>query len=313
MEIKHLRHFLAVYESRSYWRAAELFGLTPQALSKSIRRFEESLGVRLFDRDTRSVRPTLFADEIALYARNIDAESTSLRRKLDSLLGTGANQLAIGTGAAAATTLIGQAMSAVIHQRPKLAVSVVEGTYESLIPQLIRGKLDVVVSIMTSGSVDRLIEFRQLKVEHYRAFARAGHPLAGQKRVQLAMLLEYPWIAGDDEDLVADEVAASFAAVGLKPRAPSLRTNSVLFASSLMLQSDALLVLPDEMMRRECATGLAVAIDIDCATWTRPTMAFFRKNSTVSPDTKFFLRELKRIVEAGAPLSGTTGNARLAI
>jgi DNA-binding transcriptional LysR family regulator len=29
MEIKHLRHFLAVYESRSYWRAAELFGLTP--------------------------------------------------------------------------------------------------------------------------------------------------------------------------------------------------------------------------------------------------------------------------------------------
>jgi DNA-binding transcriptional LysR family regulator len=303
MEIKQLRHFLAVYETRSYWRAAESFGLTPQALSKSIRRFEESLGVRLFDRDTRSVRPTLFADEIALYARNIDAESTSLRRKLDSLLGTGTNQLSIGTGAAAATTLIGQALAAVIQKRPKLAVNVVEGTYEGLIPQLIRGKLDVVVSIMTSDRVDRLIECRQLKTEHYRAYVRAGHPLAQQNRVPLARLLEYPWIAGDDEDLVAEEVAASFAAVGLKPRAPSLRTNSVLFATGLMLQSDALLVLPAEMMRRECATGLVVAIDIDSASWTRPTMAFFRKNSTVSPDTRFFLRELKRIVDANPPAS----------
>jgi hypothetical protein len=32
-------------------------------------------------------------------------------------------------------------------------------------------------------------------------------------------------------------------------------------------------------------------------------MAFFRKNSTVSPDTRFFLRELKRIVDANPPAS----------
>jgi len=297
VEIRHLRHFLALYETKSYWRAAELCGLTPQALSKSIRRFEEALGVRLFDRDTRSVRPTLFAEEIALFARNIDAESNSLRRKLDSLLGTGTDQLAIGTGAAAATTLVGQAVVAVIQQRPNLAVNVVEGTYEGLMPRLLQGKLDIVVSIMTSDSVDRLIDSRVLKVEHYRVYARAGHPLAGLERVPLGRLLEFPWIAGDDEDRVAEEVAASFAAVGLHAPVPKLRTNSVLFASSLMLQSDSLLILPAEMMRREHETGLAVAIDTDCRTWTRPTMVFFRRNSTVSPDARLFLRELKRIVE----------------
>ena len=57
VEIRQLRHFLALMETKSYWRAAEQVALTPQALSKSIRRFEESLGVRLFDRDSRSVRP----------------------------------------------------------------------------------------------------------------------------------------------------------------------------------------------------------------------------------------------------------------
>ncbi len=188
MEIRHLRHFLALYETKSYWPAAELCGLTPQALSKSIRRFEEALGVRLFDRDTRSVCPTLFAEEIALFARSIDAESNSLRRKLDSLLGTGTDQLAIGTGAAAATTLVGQAVVAVIQQRPNLAVNVLEGTYEGLMPRLLQGKLDIVVRIMTSDSVDRLIDSRVLKVEHYRVYARAGHPLAGLERVPLGRL-----------------------------------------------------------------------------------------------------------------------------
>lgn len=298
MEMRQLKHFLAVYESRSYWRAAELCGVTPQALSKSIRRFEYTLGVRLFDRSTRSVRPTLFADEIAHFARNIDAESTSLRRKLDSLLGTGLNRISIGTGAAAATTLIGQAVIAVTQLRPQVSVNVVEGTFESLMPLLLQGKLDIVVSIMTSDTVDRLIDSRILKVERYLVYARAGHPLARVQRVPLARLLDYPWIAGDDEDRVAEKVTASFAAAGLQAPTPKLRTNSVLFASSVMLQSDSLLILPTEMMRREYETGLAVTINTDCESWVRPTTVFFRRNSTVSPDARLFLRELKRIVEA---------------
>ena len=297
MEIRQLRHFLALMETKSYWRAARACGLTPQALSKSIRRFEEALGVRLFDRDTRSVRPTLFAEEIANYARNIDAEATSLRRALDSLLGTGTNHLVIGTGAAAATKLVGEALLAVLEQRPRLTVNVVEGTYEGLIPQLMNGKLDVVVSIMTTDSVDRLIEHRVLHVEHYRVYARAGHPLAGRRKVPFKRLLEYQWIAGDDEDLVAVEVAASFAKAGHEPPRPTLRTNSASFATGLLLQSDALFILPTEMMRREVETGLVVALDTESNTWTRPTAVFFRKNSTRSPDSLLFLRELKRIID----------------
>jgi DNA-binding transcriptional LysR family regulator len=297
MEIRQLRHFLALMETKSYWRAAQACDLTPQALSKSIRRFEETLGVRLFDRDTRSVKPTLFADEIATYARNIDAEATSLSRALDSLLGAGTNRLVIGTGAAAATKLVGEALLAVLEQRPKLTANVIEGTYEGLIPQLMNGKLDVVVSIMTIDSVDRLIEHRVLHVEHYRVYARAGHPLAGQRKVPLGRLLEYRWIAGDDQDLVADEVAASFAAAGHEPPRPALRTNSASFATGLLLQSDALFILPTEMMRREVEAGLIVALDTESGAWTRPTAVFFRKNSTRSPDSLLFLRELKRIFE----------------
>ncbi len=41
MEIRQLRHFLAVMDTKSYWRAAESCGITPQSLSKSLRRIAD--------------------------------------------------------------------------------------------------------------------------------------------------------------------------------------------------------------------------------------------------------------------------------
>lgn len=310
MEIRQLRHFLALMETRSYWRAAEMCHLTPQALSKSIRRFEESLGVRLFDRDSRSVEPTLFADRIEAYARNIDAEVRSLRRDLDHLLGTGANDLAVGVGAAAAMQIAACAVLAVKQRNPKLSVTVMEGTYESLMPQLVNGKLDVMVSIMTRDEVDPLIGHQIVNQETYHVFGRLEHPLAGRSGVTLAELEDYPWIMGADEDRAIEEARASFEAAGLASPQAQFRTDSVAFAVSLAQQSDALFLLPFEMVRRDVEAGLLSVIDVASPPWQRPTAVFFRKNSTRSPDSIRFLEELRRIIARNSSVPMPTGGCR---
>lgn len=299
MEIRQLRHFLALMESKSYWRAAEQANLTPQALSKSIRRFEESLGVRLFDRDSRSVRPTLFAEHIVTYARNIDAEARSLRRDLDQLLGSGTNQLAVGAGAAAAMQVAAAAILGVRAKNPKLSVTVMEGTLESLMPQLGSGKLDVVVGIMTTDAIDPMIGHQVVNVERYHVFGGIDHPLAGRSRVPLTELRDYPWITGADEDYASNAVGASFEALDLAPPEVRFRTDSVTFAVSLAQQSNALFLLPREMVRRDVNAGHLAIIDVDAEPWTRPTAVFFRKNSTRSPDSLLFLKEVRAIIEAG--------------
>ena len=58
MESRHVRHFLAAYDAGTFAGAAERLRLSQQAISKSISRLESHLGVRLFERDGRRVRPS---------------------------------------------------------------------------------------------------------------------------------------------------------------------------------------------------------------------------------------------------------------
>ena len=55
MEIQHVRHFIAAADLGNMTRAAEMLGIAQPALSQSLRRMEDKLGVKLFDRSRRGI------------------------------------------------------------------------------------------------------------------------------------------------------------------------------------------------------------------------------------------------------------------
>src|ERR1044072_810627 len=57
-DFAELTAFVAVAEQRNFAKAAAQLGVSPSALSQTIRALEERLGVRLLNRTTRSVAPT---------------------------------------------------------------------------------------------------------------------------------------------------------------------------------------------------------------------------------------------------------------
>ena len=122
--VNDLLAFRAVARERSFTRAAAQMGLSPSALSHTIRALEERLGLRLLTRTTRSVSPTeagerLFAT-IGPQFDQIEAALGDLSELRDKPAGT----IRITTGTDAAQTILWPALAKLLTDYPDIKVEI---------------------------------------------------------------------------------------------------------------------------------------------------------------------------------------------
>ncbi|WP_011582256.1 MULTISPECIES: LysR family transcriptional regulator [Chelativorans] len=125
IEPNDLSVFLAIAHHRSIRKAADMLGVTPSALSHSLRGIEERLGVRLFNRTTRSVAPTeagerLF-DRIAPAFRDIEDALEDLNTFRDTPTGS----LRINAGRSSAETVLIDVVARFLTAYPNVSVEIV--------------------------------------------------------------------------------------------------------------------------------------------------------------------------------------------
>ena len=122
--INDLLAFRAVARERSFTRAAAQMGVSPSALSHTIRGLEERLGVRLLTRTTRSVAPTDAGERllstIGPRFDEIEAELASLSELRDKPAGT----IRITTGIHAAETILWPAVAKLLPDYPDVGVEI---------------------------------------------------------------------------------------------------------------------------------------------------------------------------------------------
>jgi DNA-binding transcriptional LysR family regulator len=122
--INDLAVFLAVARERSFTRAAAQLGVSPSALSHTIRGLEERLGIRLLTRTTRSVAPTEAGERLISSVgprfEEIEAELAGLSELRDKPSGT----IRITATEHAVDALIGPALERLLPKYPEIKVEV---------------------------------------------------------------------------------------------------------------------------------------------------------------------------------------------
>src|ERR1043165_6588433 len=123
--VNDLIAFLAVPRERSFTRAAAQLGVSPSALSHTIRALEERLGLRLLTRTTRSVAPTEAGERILRNVgprfEEIGAELAALIELRDKPSGT----IRLTAGEHAAETILWPAVAKLLRDYPDIQVEII--------------------------------------------------------------------------------------------------------------------------------------------------------------------------------------------
>ena len=289
MDLRHLRNMLAVIEEGSLGKAAQRLNISQPALTKSIQRLEEHLGVKLFERVSRGMKPTFYAESLQGYAKAACVGMAEAQSRIASLRNGTEGLITVAAPPQIATALLPQLLVRLARERPKLQVRIVSQNKDLFI-DLLDGHFDVVVAMMYNEFPSEGLDREWLFDDKLVLVMRAGHPLAEQTDLRPEDLLDEDWVFADSNTWKQHRLRLYFEQAGLPVPVGKMECRDPAVLKAVVASSDYLSVIAKLGVEREVKQGVLHAIDIPSPLMQRPIGIVRRTGEPMSPAIKSFVQ-----------------------
>lgn len=191
--LRQLQLLLALRQCGSIAKAATHLAMSQSAATQSLAELERVLGMPLFERHARGIRPTAAGQALT------DAAHGALRELQDACdalaairLGASA-ALRLGTIPAAAHSILAPLLSQFYARQPRVHVDVQEGEGDRLLPLLLNGGLDALFC-RQPALLPADFRFQPLLADEAVFVAADTHPFADGRQIPLAALGDARWV-----------------------------------------------------------------------------------------------------------------------
>ncbi|MBR0844923.1 LysR family transcriptional regulator [Bradyrhizobium liaoningense] len=290
--LRQLRAFTGVYRTRSITRAARELGITQSAASLLIQQLESQLGVKLFDRSTRSVQPTLAADEAVHDAERMLSDALGLSRRMRDLAQARAGRVAFLASAGAASALLPQVLAKFRAGHPDIEIDMRDVAADDLVPRMIATDAEFAI-----GSVEG--EFAEMTVEtltrgRLSAIGRRSADFAARRALTWDELAQLPTIAMRRETRIRMQIDQALLAQG-KRLNPTYEVTLINTALAMTAQGLGLAILPATMLPADQFPTL-IARPLVRPAITRPVSLLRRQGRTLSPAAQAFVATARTVL-----------------
>lgn len=295
LKLKQLRLLVAVGKHGNIQYAARELNVSQPSATKMIQDLELDFEVQLFERTNRGVVPTPYGEALIRHGKLIFAQISSAAQELDDLHEGSSGRVVIGTLLAASSSLLPLAIEQVLQDRPRLAIKVVEGTNEVLMPELRSGEIDLVAGRLPTYRYRDELTQERLFDERILVVAGPHHPLADHKGLEFDDLKKFSWILPPVETTLRRQLDQFFLKLDQYHPPFALESVSYLTNRSLLRSREYIGLMPAHVAAQDIAAGLLVRLDLTLPFGTGPVGVSYRQNGKMSPAAEAMLEALRKV------------------
>ncbi|MTI17731.1 LysR family transcriptional regulator [Rhodobacteraceae bacterium RKSG542] len=293
LKFKQLRLLVAVGKHNNIQNAAHELNVSQPAATKMIKDLELDFEVQLFERTNRGVVPTPFGEALIRHGKLIFAQVSNAAQELDDLNEGSSGRVVVGTLLAASPHLLPLAIEKLLEERPKVAIKLVEGTNEVLMPALRSGEIDLVVGRLPTHRHRSELSQEKLFDERILAVVGKGHPLVGKKALEFDELKPFGWIVPPIETSLRRQLDQYF--INQDQYVPPVSVESVSYLTnrSLLQARDFIGLMPAHVAAQDIASGALEQINWTVPFGESPVGVSYRRGGQLSPAGVAFLSALR--------------------
>lgn len=278
LKLRHLQLVVALDEHRNLGKVAALLNVTQPALSKTLGELQQGLGVQLFERTGRGLRPTEYGDLLIRHARGLLQGLADAGDALHEMSAGATRSIRIGVQPAWASWLLPKALVDLKKQSPKASVYIREGTMDILLSELRLGNLDVLLGNLPAPSNAKGLKEHILFDDTNVLVVRAEHPLAKETKPSWETIASYPWVLPPSDTLLRQPLLVTFYTSGVTPPSSRIETLSFSIIRQYLQDTDAIASMPSKVAMHFCQKNELVQLPVTVSKLMRPVGLLWRND-----------------------------------
>jgi LysR family transcriptional regulator, carnitine catabolism transcriptional activator len=295
--VRHIRAFLAVNRLGSFTRAAAELNVSQPALTVQIRQLEETLGVRLFDRNKRQVVLTPMGRDLLAPLARVLTDLEAVMSASHDLSGLRRGSVSVAVLPSVASGLLPIAIRRFMADYPGVTVHVRDVVAERVV-ELVKAE-EVDFGVGSRVGPDRDVVVDSFLIDRMCAFYPDRHPLAGRRRLSLAEVVVFPLILTARGTSVRTLVERALEQEGLSISL-ACEANYMSTAVGMVRAGLGVSILPQSAVDTASCEGIGVE-PINAPGLTRRIGLIRKASRSLSPAAERFVAVLKE--SARGPLA----------
>ena len=290
IRLRDLHILLAVAECGSMSKASARLAISHPVVSKTISDLEHSLGVRLFDRNSQGVELTTYGKALLDCGVIVFDEMRQGLKQIEFLANPNTGELRIGCPEIELAGIFPSIMERFLRQHPRIRLQVIHANTSMLQFHELRSRnVELLIGRARPALLEEDLTLEHLFDDFLVAVAGRGSPWARRRRLELADLIDEPWVLPPYDSVPGPFVSEIFRANNLQPPRPSITTLSAQLTITLIATGRFVGLLSRAVVRSSGAQVGLTILPVKTPAHRIAVDIITMKNRTLSPIAKLFI------------------------